>query len=308
MPSFNSSQPRTPSSCAVARPSSWMCAVTPEPGREPDRGRDDSADKGCGAAAHAGMPWEIDSIGSIAARHGVAVIEDAAQALGSTYRGTPAGSFGALAAVSSHETKNVTSGEGGALPVNTEEFVQRAEIFRDKGTDRSRFLRNEVDKYSWVDVGSSYGLSELNAAFLWAQLEAAERIRAERLRTWWLYHGALEALEEAGVLRRPVVPEHVQHNGHIYYVLASNAAERTRLLGELNSADVNAVFHYVPLHDSAAGRRYGRSHGTLSVTQEVSGRVIRLPLYSGMDETHVGRVVELLVGALKPGRRVSAAV
>lgn len=258
---------------------------------------------------YAGVPCEMDSIGSIAARHGVAVIEDAAQALGSTYRGTPAGSFGALAAVSFHETKNVTSGEGGALLVNTAEFVQRAEIFRDKGTNRSRFLRNEVDKYSWVDVGSSYGLSELNAAFLWAQFEAADHLKADRLRAWWLYHEALEPLEEAGFLRRPVIPEHVQHNGHIYYVLARNASERTRLLEELNAADVNAVFHYVPLHDSVAGRRYGRPHGALSATDDVSGRVIRLPLFHGMDEGQIGRVVELLVGAArKATTRASAAV
>jgi dTDP-4-amino-4,6-dideoxygalactose transaminase len=257
---------------------------------------------------YAGVPCEMDPINAIAAHHGIAVIEDTAQALGSTYRGRPAGGLGELAAVSFHETKNVTSGEGGALLVNRTEFVQRAEILRDKGTDRSRFFRNEVDKYSWVDLGSSYGLSELNAAFLWAQLEVAEHLNADRLRTWWLYHEALEPLEEAGFLRRPVIPEHVRHNGHIYYVLVGSAYERTRLLQEFNSADINAVFHYVPLHDSVAGRRYGRPHGALSTTDEVAGRVIRLPLFSGMDESQILRVVELLVGALKASSRASAAV
>ncbi len=257
---------------------------------------------------YAGVPCEMDSINAIAAHHGIAVIEDTAQALGSTYRGRPAGSLGELAAVSFHETKNVTSGEGGALLVNRAELVQRAEIFRDKGTDRSRFFRNEVDKYSWVDLGSSYGLSELNAAFLWAQLEVAEHLNADRLRTWWLYQEALEPLEEAGFLRRPVIPEHVQHNGHIYYVLVASAYERDRLLREFNSADINAVFHYVPLHDSVAGRRYGRPHGRLSTTDEVAGRVIRLPLFSGMSEAQILRVVDSLVGALKASSRASAAV
>jgi dTDP-4-amino-4,6-dideoxygalactose transaminase len=255
---------------------------------------------------YAGVPCEMDPICALAAQRGIAVIEDAAQALGSTYRGRPAGSLGELAAVSFHETKNVTSGEGGALLVSGTEFVQRAEILRDKGTDRSRFFRNEVDKYSWVDLGSSYGLSELNAAFLWAQLEVVEHLNADRLRTWWLYHEALEPLAEAGWLRRPMIPEHVQHNGHIYYVMVESAHERTRVLQELNEADINAVFHYVPLHDSAAGRRYGRAQGTLSITDDVALRVIRLPLWGGIDESEVLRVVDVLEGALKRRTRASA--
>lgn len=257
---------------------------------------------------YAGVPCEMDAIRALAEDHGIGVIEDAAQALGSTYRGRAAGNLGDFAAVSFHETKNVTSGEGGALLVNRMQFVQRSEILRDKGTDRSRFFRGEVDKYSWVNLGSSYGLSELNAAFLWAQLEAAEDLNRDRLRSWHVYHGALEPLEDAGLLSRPVVPGHVQHNAHIYYVLVESAYERDRVLEELNGAGINAVFHYVPLHDSAAGRRYGRTQGRLSVTEDIAHRLVRLPLWSGIDESDVLRVVEVLAGALKRRSRAAAAV
>ena len=247
---------------------------------------------------YAGVPCEMDEICAIAGRHGLAVVEDAAQALGSTYRGRPAGSHGSLAAVSFHETKNVTSAEGGALLVNEDRFVERAEILRDKGTDRSRYFRGEVDKYSWVDLGSSYGLSELNAAFLWAQLEAAGELTGDRLRTWWLYHEALESLEVEGVLRRPVIPEHVEHNAHIYYLLVDCLETRTHLLGELNESGISAVFHYVPLHSSTAGQRYGRAHGSLPRTDDLAQRVVRLPLWAGMTEGQVLRVVDVVGRAL----------
>jgi dTDP-4-amino-4,6-dideoxygalactose transaminase len=252
---------------------------------------------------YAGVPCEMDTICAVASRRGVNVIEDAAQALGSTYRGRAAGSLGDLAAVSFHETKNVTSAEGGALLVKDARFVDRAEILRDKGTDRSRFFREEVDKYSWVDVGSSYGLSELNAAFLWAQLEAAEILNKDRLRAWWLYHDALEPLEDDGVLRRPTVPEHVQHNGHIYYVLVEDLAERTRVLRELNERGISAVFHYVPLHASTAGRRYGRVAGSLANTEDIADRLVRLPLWDGISESQVLRVVDTLAATLDGARR-----
>jgi dTDP-4-amino-4,6-dideoxygalactose transaminase len=248
---------------------------------------------------YAGVPCELDEIVAVADRHGIAVVEDAAQACGSAYRGRPAGSIGDLAAVSFHETKNVTSGEGGALLVNRARYVDRAEILRDKGTDRSRFFRNEVDKYSWVDLGSSYGLSELNAAFLWAQLEAAQDLTDRRLHIWGLYHDALAPLEEDGFLRRPVVPDHVQHNGHIYYVLLKSSEESARVLHELNAGDVNAVFHYVPLHRSAAGLRYGRADGPLPQTDAAADRLIRLPLWSGMTSDQALRVVEALTTSLR---------
>jgi dTDP-4-amino-4,6-dideoxygalactose transaminase len=247
---------------------------------------------------YAGVACEMDVICELAAQHGLMVVEDAAQALGSTYRGRPAGGFGQLAAVSFHETKNVTSAEGGALLVNDERLVQRAEVIRDKGTDRSRFFRGEVDRYSWVDLGSSYGLSELNAAFLWAQLEAAAELNKDRMRTWALYHDALEPFEQAGLLRRPLSPEHVEHNGHIYYVLLDGAQQQQRALTALNDAGVNAVFHYVPLHSSEAGQRYGRAEGSLATTEDVARRLIRLPLWSGMHEGHVSQAVEALTVAL----------
>jgi dTDP-4-amino-4,6-dideoxygalactose transaminase len=247
---------------------------------------------------YAGVPCEMDTICAVAARHGISVVEDAAQALGSTYKGRPAGSLGDLAALSFHETKNVTSAEGGALLVNRPRFGERAEILRDKGTDRSRFFRGEVDKYSWVDLGSSYGLSELNAAFLWAQLEAAEELTRDRMRTWWLYHEAFASLEEQGLLRRPVVPGTVEHNAHIYYVLVRDLQTRTEVLRELNGADVNAVFHFVPLHSSSAGRRYARTHGELTQTEAAAERLIRLPIWSGMTEGQALRVVESVAVAL----------
>lgn len=253
---------------------------------------------------YAGVPCEMDAIGEIAARHGLHVVEDAAQALGSTYRGRPAGNLADLAALSFHETKNVTSAEGGALLIRDPRFVERAEILRDKGTDRSRFFRGEVDKYSWADLGSSYGLSELNAAFLWAQLEAAPQLTAERRRIWELYHEALEPLEEDGSLRRPVIPGHVDHNAHIYYVLLEGSEQKEHVLAELNARDVNAVFHFVPLHTSQAGLRYGRVAGPLPNTDATAQQLIRLPLWSGMSETQALRVVETLTAVLHA--RVSA--
>src|SRR5438477_6563028 len=243
---------------------------------------------------YAGVPCEMDVICDVAARHGVQVVEDAAQALGSTYRGRPAGNLADLAALSFHETKNVTSAEGGALLVKDARFVERAEILRDKGTDRSRFFRGEVDKYSWADLGSSYGLSELNAAFLWAQLESAPQLTAERRRVWELYHETLEPLEEDGSLRRPVIPPHVDHNAHIYYVLLEGSEDKEHVLAELNARDINAVFHFVPLHTSRAGLRFGRAAGSLPNTESTAQRLIRLPLWSGMSETQALRVVETL--------------
>jgi dTDP-4-amino-4,6-dideoxygalactose transaminase len=247
---------------------------------------------------YAGVPCEMDAITAIAERRGIAVVADAAQALGSTYKGRPAGSLADLAALSFHETKNVTSGEGGALLVNGTRFGERAEVVRDKGTNRSRFFRGQVDKYSWVDLGSSYGLSELNAAFLWAQLEAADELTGDRMRTWNQYHRALEPLEERGLLRRPVVPESTEHNAHIYYVLVKDLATRTEVLAELNRAEVNAVFHYVPLHSSEGGKKYGRAHGDLRESESAADRLIRLPIWSGMTEAQVARVADTIAAAL----------
>jgi dTDP-4-amino-4,6-dideoxygalactose transaminase len=247
---------------------------------------------------YAGVACEMDAIAEIAARHGLAVVADAAQAVRSTYKGRPVGGLADLAALSFHETKNVTSGEGGALLVNRPDLCERAEIMRDKGTDRSRFFRGLVDKYSWVDLGSSYGISELSAAFLWAQLEAADELTSDRLRTWALYHEALAPLEQQGLLRRPVVPDEIEHNAHIYYVLVADLETRSEVLAELGRADINAVFHYVPLHSSAAGRKYGRPHGALPHTDATADRLIRLPIWSGMTEQQTLRVVDTVAAAL----------
>jgi dTDP-4-amino-4,6-dideoxygalactose transaminase len=251
------------------------------------------------AVHYAGVACELDEIGALAAARGLAVVEDAAQGLMSTYRGRALGTFGQLAALSFHETKNVVAGEGGALLVNEGALGERALVVRDKGTDRVRFYRGEVDKYSWVDLGSSFGLSELNAAFLWAQLEQADELTADRMRIWRLYHDAFAELEERELARRPVVPPHVEHNAHMYYLLVRDLDERTALLESLDRrSNVNAVFHYVPLHSSTAGRRYGRAAGPMTVTNDVAERLVRLPLWAGLAESDAQRVVDGVYAAL----------
>jgi dTDP-4-amino-4,6-dideoxygalactose transaminase len=247
---------------------------------------------------YAGVPCEMDEIVALARDHDLIVIEDAAQALGSSYKGRAAGRLGDLAATSFHETKNVTSGEGGALLVNAPDLAARAEIIRDKGTNRSRFLRGEIDKYTWMDVGSSFVPSELAAAFLWAQMEAADAITDRRLEIWTWYYAALASLEGRGRLRRPIVPGHCRHNAHMFYTLMPDGATRTRLLEGLNAAGVNAVFHYVPLHSSVAGRRFGRAAGDLPLTDSLSGRLVRLPLWIGMEQSDVARIADLIEQAL----------
>ncbi|NUT54646.1 MAG: dTDP-4-amino-4,6-dideoxygalactose transaminase [Thermoleophilia bacterium] len=248
---------------------------------------------------YAGVAAELDPLLELAKRRGLTLIEDAAQAIGSTYRGRPVGSDCELSAVSFHETKNVMCGEGGALLVNAPELVERAEIIREKGTDRAQLFRGEVDKYSWRDIGSSFLLSEINAAFLWAQLEAEEEIRRGRLELWNAYHDAFDELEFDGLVRRPVVPEHCTHNAHLYYLLLPDEAARDRLIERLRLESIAAIFHYVPLHSSEAGRRYGRAHGDLSRTDSVSGRVLRLPLWIGMGPAEIERVVDAVDRSLR---------
>ena len=251
------------------------------------------------AVHYAGVPADMDAIAALAKPQTIAIIEDAAQALGSMYHGRPAGSLGELAALSFHETKNVIAGEGGALLVNDPAFAERAEIIREKGTDRSRFLRRQVDKYTWVDLGSSFLPSELNAAFLEAQLQAADEIRRRRREVWDWYYRRFEDLERTGVLRRPIVPEGCEHNAHMFYVLVQDLAARTRLLAFLNENGVNAVFHYVPLHSSAAGKRFGRPAGAMKTTDDVADRLIRLPLWVGMDQNDVEHVADVVARGLQ---------
>ncbi|MEJ7813229.1 MAG: dTDP-4-amino-4,6-dideoxygalactose transaminase [Gemmatimonadaceae bacterium] len=233
---------------------------------------------------YAGVACEMDALMEIAARRGLLVIEDAAQALLATYKGRPLGTIGDLGALSFHETKNIISGEGGALLARDRDFIGRAEIIREKGTNRSSFFRGEVDKYTWVDVGSSYLPSEIIAAFLHAQLEQADALIARRLAIWERYHEAFADLEVEGLVRRPIIPAHCAHNGHLYYLLLPNLEARQRVLAELKALGIGAIFHYVPLDSSPAGRRYGRAAGPLPVTHDIADRLVRLPLWVGVED------------------------
>lgn len=233
---------------------------------------------------YAGVGCDMDVIMDIAARRGLLVIEDAAQAVMASYKGRPLGSIGDLAAISFHETKNIISGEGGALLVNNTRFAERAEIIREKGTNRSLFFRGQVDKYTWVDVGSSYLPGEIIAAFLWAQMEEADVITRRRLAMWNTYHQWFADAERAGRLRRPVVPAHCTHNAHMYYVLLPDLKARTAVIARLRELGVHSVFHYVPLHSAPAGLKYGRAQGELKVTDDIADRLLRLPLWAGMEE------------------------
>lgn len=253
--------------------------------------------RGIAAVHYAGVACEMDTIMTIAKRHNLKVVEDAAQGVMASYKGCALGSIGDFGAYSFHETKNVISGEGGALLVNDPELALRAEIIREKGTDRSRFFRGEVDKYTWQEVGSSFLPGELIAAFLWAQLGEADRITQNRLISWQRYHELVEPLESKGILRRPIVPDDCQHNAHMYYVLIAPEIDRQKVLGEFSRSDIGAVFHYVPLHSSPAGQHYGRAHGTLDVTNSQSERLIRLPLWVGLSEQQQDSVVDVLKAA-----------
>lgn len=243
---------------------------------------------------YAGVACEMDTIMSTAQRHNLKVVEDAAQGVMASYKGRALGSIGDFGAYSFHETKNVISGEGGALLVNDPELTLRAEIIREKGTDRSRFFRGEVDKYTWQEVGSSFLPGELIAAFLWAQFEEADQITQDRLATWERYHEMLAPLESKGVLRRPIVPNDCLHNAHMYYVLLAANVDRQKVLNEFKRNEIGSVFHYVPLHSSPAGQHYGRVHGPLNVTNNQSERLIRLPLWVGLTEQQQDRIIDVL--------------
>lgn len=247
---------------------------------------------------YAGVACEMDAIMTIARRHGLKVVEDAAQGVMSSYKGRALGSIGDLGTYSFHETKNLISGEGGALLVNDQGLALRAEIIREKGTDRSRFFRGELDKYTWQDVGSSFLPGELIAAFLTAQLEEAELITNSRLTAWACYHAMLKPLADEGLIRLPVVPEECAHNAHIYYVLLAPGIDRQSVLRALKKEQINAVFHYVPLHASPAGQRYGRVSNRMLVTDQQSQRLIRLPLWVGLEESQQKLIVDVLKAAI----------
>jgi dTDP-4-amino-4,6-dideoxygalactose transaminase len=247
---------------------------------------------------YAGVGCEMDVIMAIAERHGLLVIEDAAQAILSNYHGRPLGSIGHLGTLSFHETKNIISGEGGALLINDPALADRAEIVREKGTNRSKFFRGQVDKYTWIDVGSSYLPGEIIAAFLWAQMEEADSISARRMSIWQRYHAALESLESRVPMRRPVVTDKLAHNAHLYYLLLRDLQDRTAFIDAMKRAEIQCVFHYVPLHAAPYGRRAGRAHGTLPVTNEVADRLVRLPLWLGLEDDQ-DRVLDALNGYWK---------
>ncbi len=248
---------------------------------------------------YAGVGVQMDLINEIAHKYNLLVIEDAAQGVMSSYKSKALGSLGHLAAISFHETKNVISGEGGALLINHPEFAERAEIIWEKGTNRSQFFRGQVDKYTWVDVGSSYLPSEINAAFLWAQLEAAEEIKERRLAVWQQYHQAFADLEAQNKVRRPIIPADCEHNAHMYYLLLPDLESRTILIDKLKEYDINSVFHYVPLHSSPAGKKYGKISGDLIYTNELSNRLVRLPLWVQISEYEIEHIITQVHRLLK---------
>ena len=243
---------------------------------------------------YAGVGCEMDTIMEIAKRHGLKVVEDAAQGVMSTYKGRALGSIGDMGCYSFHETKNYSMGEGGALLIRDSETAEHAEIIREKGTDRSRFLRGQVDKYTWVDMGSSYLPSELNAAYLYAQLEEAEKINNDRLASWNRYYNKLSDLAAKGRIELPVIPEGCEHNAHMFYIKAADIDERDALIAHLKKNDIMAVFHYVPLHSSPAGRRFGRFCGEDRYTTDTFSRLLRLPMYYGLKAEEVDRVCETI--------------
>lgn len=233
---------------------------------------------------YAGVACEMDTMVDIATRHGLAIVEDAAQAIMSSYKGRPLGTIGELGALSFHETKNIISGEGGALLCRDAQFGERAEILREKGTNRSRFFRGQVDKYTWVDVGSSFLPGEITAAFLCAQIEEADQITSRRLAIWDRYQQWAAPHERAGRLRRPVIPAECGHNAHMFYMLLPTLDARTRFIQEMKTRGVQTVFHYIPLHSAPAGRQAGRAHGELRNTDTLSERLVRMPLWIGVED------------------------
>lgn len=242
---------------------------------------------------YAGVSCDMDSIMDIAANYNLFVIEDAAQAMMSTYKGQPVGIRGHLAAYSFHETKNYTSGgEGGLLIVNDEQFCERVEVIREKGTNRSKFFRGMVDKYTWVDLGSSFLPSELQAAYLWGQLEKADHILERRLSSWQAYYQAFQDFSAKGLIEIPTIPKDCVHNGHMFYIKTGGLKERTGLINHLKDSGIIAVFHYVPLHTSPAGLQFGHFVGQDKYTTKDSERLLRLPLYYGLTTDQIDYIVQ----------------
>lgn len=246
------------------------------------------------AMHYAGVACEMGTIMSIAAEYNLKVVEDAAQGVMSTYKGKALGTIGDFGCYSFHETKNYSMGEGGALVINNSKYNEKAEILREKGTNRAKFFRGQVDKYTWVDFGDSYLPSELNAAYLWAQLQCADVINQNRLQTWRMYYDGLKELQDFGYIKLPVVPSECEHNAHMFYLKCKDLEERTRLITYLKENQVMAVFHYIPLHSAPAGKKYGRFDGEDIFTTIESERLVRLPLYYAMDPIDTQKVIDVV--------------
>ncbi len=244
---------------------------------------------------YAGVACEMDVIMDIAHRHNLKVVEDAAQAIFSTYKGKPCGSIGDFGCLSFHETKNLSMGEGGAIVINHQEDFEPAEILREKGTNRSKFFRGQIDKYTWVDYGSSYLPSDMNAAYLYAQLEKKDEIQNARLSVWSKYQKALKPLEDAGKIRLPIIPENCVHNAHMFYFICKNLEERSAFIQNMKENDILCVFHYIPLHSAPAGIKFGRFDGKDEITTEYSERLVRLPLYYSLTEQDQQKVIDLIL-------------
>ena len=247
------------------------------------------------AVHYAGVACEMDTIMEIAQRHGLKVIEDAAQGVTSKYKGRYLGTIGDFGCYSFHETKNFSMGEGGALVINNQQFNERAEILREKGTNRAKFFRGQVDKYTWVDFGDSYLPSELNAAYLWAQLQKADQVEEDRMNTWDTYHAAFKVLADKHLVERPTIPDGCEHNAHMYYLKCRDLQERTALINYCRERGVMLVFHYVPLHSAPAGYKYGRFDGEDEYTTSESERLVRLPMYYGLTEVDRQTVIDTIL-------------
>ncbi len=246
---------------------------------------------------YAGVGCEMDSIMALALKHNLFVIEDAAQAVMASYKGRPLGSIGHMGAISFHETKNIIAGEGGGLLVNKQDLVERAEIIREKGTNRSQFFRGHVDKYTWVDIGSSYLPSELMAAFLWAQMEEAHSITQRRLAIWQEYHSKFADIEKSKKVRRPIIPDKCSHNAHMYYLLLPSLEYRGEFIERLKLKQINCIFHYIPLHSSPFGKKWGRVNDEMIITSDMSDRLVRLPFWVGLEDQQ-NRVIEEVIEAI----------
>jgi len=244
---------------------------------------------------YAGTPCEMKPLMALAKKHHLFVVEDAAQAFGAEYRGVKAGTFGDVNAVSFHETKNVSCGEGGAVIVRNKKLIKRAEIIRQKGTNRVEFLRGNINKYSWVDIGSSFAMSDLQAAFLYAQLLKFKMIQKKRREIYRKYHRELRSLENRGDIRLPVIPRHTQTSYHLFYLIANSEKERSRLIKRLEKNNIHAVFHYYPLHLSKMGRRFGYKAGDLPVTERMSARLVRLPFFNTMKPSEQNHVIRSVI-------------